>query len=382
MESAEVSEPSPSSKPKAFRRGIRFSLRTLLLLVLLIASGTTLRWRWDPWAVERVLHGHTSHVTDICFSPDGRWLATGGGDQDGTCRLWDISTGRQLATIPTQHDAVGTDISPDGRMLLTSGGANNSFMGGSVCLWDVSTQERLLTIEGMEHYVYTAQFSPNGETIAVANRNELRLFHVATGARLRKVADGDFLSACFSPSGDRIVTTNVNGTVALWDIESGRRIWSRREHCCVVYECEYSRDGRRIVTASNDGTARVWDAATGEQVGILRGHASGISDAIFSPDGELVITLGHDDKTRMSRLDGVSLPTTFPPDIRSAAFSPDGQRLVLGGDDGTVTVYALRRAASTYGVLMLPETWITVILLLVLTLSLGSDYLTLQKSAA
>ena len=78
------------------------------------------------------LIGHTGPVTGIAFSPDGKALVTG--STDNTVRLWDLPTDRQIGTPLTghTHDVAGIAYSPDGRTVATVGG------DGTARLWNVA----------------------------------------------------------------------------------------------------------------------------------------------------------------------------------------------------------------------------------------------------
>ena len=106
-----------------------------------LASGSGREVRlWDVATGTNVhtLYGHTYGVQSVAFSPDGATIASGSGD--GTIKLWDVLTGKELAVFPSGSSSVA--FSPDGTM-LASGSSDNT-----VELWDTSewTQPRLHSV--------------------------------------------------------------------------------------------------------------------------------------------------------------------------------------------------------------------------------------------
>ncbi len=73
-------------------------------------------------------------------------------------------------------------------------------------------------------------------------------------------------------------------------------------HGGAVFHAEFSADGRRVVTSSLDHTARVWDVESGAELHKLEGHSHSVNHAEFSPDGQRVLTASDDRTARVYTL--------------------------------------------------------------------------------
>jgi WD40 repeat protein len=163
----------------------------------------------------------------------------------------------------------------------------------------------------------------------------------------------EFGSAAFTPDGEHLVASSVDGSTTVWDPATGKPVRTLDPHDPAarspdpdvfaidrlldepsgsdVRAIDVSPDGRMIATASADGMTRVWDAATGRQV--IVGPVELARDVGWSPDGDLLATGGFEQgRGVVSIIDrtGRSVAVLWDePDVEvlSVDFSPDGRFL-------------------------------------------------------
>jgi WD40 repeat protein len=224
----------------------------------------------------------SDRVNALDFSPDGRWLAAGGGvpSRGGEIRLFDVASGRQERAYDDVHtDAVlALRFSPDGKRLAS--GAADRFLRVIDLTRPPPTTARATgpakptppfrTFEGHTHHVLGVSWKSDGRTLVSAGAdNTLKVWDADSGERKKNVTgfDKEVTAVAFVADTDQFVAASGEGKVKLVK-ESGSDVRSfAGTGSDFVYAATATPDGKLIVAGGQDGVLRVWNAADGKAVG-------------------------------------------------------------------------------------------------------------------
>ncbi|MDX1377350.1 MAG: TIR domain-containing protein [Anaerolineales bacterium] len=346
------------------------------LSMLTASSGVKI---WDRfYGTERYnLSSHHGEVTSAVFSEDGNYMLTG--SWDNTSKLW--SANLKIETLRlTQHDDLNldADYSADGKWIVTTDGSGFVFVHdsetgdviyafepavdewinaasfnpqnnqqlvtgddtGQLQFWELGNTEPVWSVTAHDGFVYSAEFSPDGEFVLTSGSDgAVLLWDADTGELLREFfVEGTAQDAQFSPDGGRIVTADEANIGQVWNTDTGELIMNLEGHTDYVLTVAYSHDGRYIYTGGYDNTIRKWDAETGVSLLTLTGHTGRVFDIDVSPDDSLLVSGSAD--TTVKVWDAETGKEIFNylgnnEDTRSVAFRPDGKRVLTASADNT-----------------------------------------------
>ena len=328
----------------------------LVLGLLMVACGrepatevyTSYLGPTPPGAAARLGKGA---IEVVAFSPDGDFLAVGGGVG---LTLYEAETLEEVWLEPTFSPVLSLAFAPDGRFLAAG------LQNGSLILLDVELGQIVSTVPGgdEDNGAFALAWSPKDvdETGAALfavgfNDGTLLLFTLAetvNGPDVTEIGELErhqtgITSLAFAPDGSVLASGNRTGVVNLWDVQTMARLAALHEHesAHAVLALSWSPDGAALISGGRDEQVIVWDVAAQSSRRTFTEHNAEVLSIAFIPETQDVATVSSDGAVFLWQAETGTLAYSQRGDGQetvSAALSPTGAGYAIASKDGSLSL--------------------------------------------
>jgi len=210
--------------------------------------------------IKNIENAHEKIIRCVSWSQNGTVFASS--SDDGKLKIWDGKTGELLREISTDKKVGFFRFSPKGIFIAAIVGEDpgSFFKSAQVDIWEVSSGKLIKKIEGFNKGLETLAFSPDGNYFATGERGPKASLWKIPSWELEKTFDGHkywVSHVAFSPNGKYLATGSAD-ELTLWNIAKGKKIKSAIAAGQGLTSVVFSPDGKVIATTSTDNTVKLW----------------------------------------------------------------------------------------------------------------------------
>jgi WD40 repeat protein len=258
----------------------------------LLASGSGLHitmWKVEDGRTMRTLAWEIGVIRSLAFLPDGKRLLSGG--DDGTVRLWDVTTGKLLKE-KTFSEGVAVrflGVAPDGKH------CGIGLEDGRVRVWSLADWEEAGRLERFRGRPEAVAFLDNERLLIATSEDGARACEVGTGATVGWFPKTGGVTAV-APEGVLVASAEPrtsSGDVRVYHAKTEKLLATIRTAQGGLTRLVFAPDGKSLFALGDDLVPHRWDVTTGKELGRGVGHQREVTGAAFLPDGR-VVSAGND----------------------------------------------------------------------------------------
>ena len=281
-----------------------------------------------------------TRISTLAFSADGRTVISSAGfsfkkqvretstkeSALGSLSIWDTRNWNKLSDFPVESHTMlpgqvptyTSNTSMDGPLVFSQNGymlakvlndpnrKDPELMGGmvdadnllneqrstednrfSILLWEVPDGKLHFILKGHTDKINALAFTPNGKMLASGSDDgTIRLWDANTGTELLSLSSEKIQKLAFSENRKMLASVSKDGTIHLWDITTGKQLSPLKEqkgYCSIL---AFSVDSKMLANGTRNGTIYLWDISTGNKLSTLKGHTDWVGALTFSSDGK------------------------------------------------------------------------------------------------
>lgn len=230
------------------------------------ANNTVFLWNTNPeWKLVRTVGSpdradpFIDRVTALDFSPDGKLLATGGGDpsRSGQLKILNAADGAVVQEIKDSHSDViyGLEFSPDGKQIASC--AADRFAK----VFDLESGKLVKGFEGHTHHVLGVTWRADGRILATCGADmAIKVWDVRTGDQQRTIQgfSKEVTAIRFVAESDNVIASSGDNSVQLKNAANGGNVRAFGGSTDFVHSCSVSANGKLIIAGGQDSVVRIW----------------------------------------------------------------------------------------------------------------------------
>ena len=282
---------------------------------------------------------------NLTVSHDGQHLAWT--SKSGLLQIWDANSGSEISSIKTAAKFLNcVAFAPHNSQIVCAG------VGSKVKFWNSTSGDEIMTFEGT---VQCVNFSRDGSHLVSAAADTITLWDIASRKKIKTIRGSAWINnVTFDPSGTRIAAASEDGSIRIWDCQSGRELDVLIGHRGSVHCLNFCENGNKIASVGDTNSIRIWDLATGKSIK-LGGHRREVhppncgfrpprNSVAINPDGSRVVSFNAmNSSIELWDADEGQEITSFDAghDIGGVLFRSDGALMSFGGEDRTVKFWGV-----------------------------------------
>jgi WD40 repeat protein len=201
---------------------------------------------------------HDDEVNYATFNPDNSLVATASSDH--TAKVWRLSDGKDILTIPHTAKVVDVKFSSDGKMVGSAGG------DGVAQIWRINDRTKIFSIlhNGKINHLL---FSPNNQwVITASDDHSIQIWDLNDQKMLYQLTQsGAFIDIAITSNNKYIISGDTDGHVIVWDTQQGQQVFSTQMGSNSIMRVAISSDDKLFAAGNEAGGVCVWQLDNAEK---------------------------------------------------------------------------------------------------------------------